>query len=132
MVLNELHKDLYEFTCEYAFPSVLIIIGSIGFTIYGWLCISNTVPDSIGFCNDSFTAAVIIDLIWLIFLIIPYSIGSIINCIYPVKTIKKPTVLEPSHSRLSYNEVYRLQNYSPTSPQISRISPLKVTRKSLK
>jgi hypothetical protein len=123
IILNGLHEDICSFTCEYIFISLILGIAIIGFNTYGWLCMFNIVRD-LGLCSESFIVAVVSDLIVFIFLVIPYTIGCTINCIYPLR----PTSLAPHHSRLSYNELYTLQNYSATTPQISRVSPLKVIR----
>lgn len=133
MCLNEFNNEVY--TCcstsiEFRLIFSLIIIITIPFSIYGWLCTLQVIPNNMGFCNESFTIAVCTELMLLVFFIAPIIVGTILNCICPLKS---QDVYEDVHSiqnsaRVSSSQK-QLQIKIHNSPRISgssKVIPIEI------
>jgi hypothetical protein len=99
----------------------LALMTLIGFSVHGWLCIQNIIQDDKKFCVISFNIAILLELAFIIFWLIPFLLGMILNCIYPVNpeetsvrgTRARAPRLEVARIRISYNNLHTIHEVSP-------------------
>lgn len=99
--LNEMRRELCNLhTTNWKFNLVTLIIlfALIGFSIHGWLCMENIIRGNKEFCNISFTIAVALEVMVVIFVIVPLCISILINCIYTRLEEAKLSTLSPLSS----------------------------------
>ena len=83
----------------------------IGFSVHGWLCIENIIQDDKKFCVISFNIAILLELAFIIFWLIPCILGILLNCMYPVKPQETRAIaprLEVARIRISYNNLHTI------------------------
>ena len=94
--LNGFNRELcslYENSWKYNTFLVLALGCLVGFSIHGWLCIQSIVASDRTLCLTTFNLAIMFELMFAIFWLLPLILGTIINCIY---TDEKESIV--SHS----------------------------------
>lgn len=65
---------------------ILVLVSAlIGFSVHGWLCIQNIIRGDKAICDVTFNIAIIMELMFILFIVLPLLIGTVINCMYPRK-----------------------------------------------
>jgi len=78
--------------------------------------------NDIDICSISFIIAISLEFAFILFVVIPGGLCLIVNCIYsltPIPPIRSVETVTP-YTSLSYNELYRIQQYVQGHPQITR------------
>jgi len=94
----------------------------IAFSAYGWTCMLKKTSNDIDICSISFIIAISLEFAFILFVVIPGGLCLIVNCIYsltPIPPIRSVETVTP-YTSLSYNELYRIQQYVQGHPQITR------------
>lgn len=112
--LNTTSADLYKLykkSWKFCLIMGIFILALIAFSIYGWLCTLNIIQDNRGFCSESLGIALILEIIFIIFWVIPISIQYILNCIYPLQNEipDPPKSPIPDHAYISFNTLYTIK-----------------------
>jgi len=89
----------------------IFVLALIGFSIYGWLCTLNIIKSNLPFCSESLGIALILEIIFGIFWIIPMFLWIILNCIYPLQSEvpNPPKTPMPDHAYISFNNLYTIK-----------------------
>ena len=125
--LNSYCRDMYASLIEFSGVSIILwlyYIFLIGFSAYGWSCITHKTSNDIDICSVSFMIAMNLEIGFILFVVIPGGLCVTVNCIYPAPITPIPPVQTVSltpYTTLSYNELYRIQQYVQGHPQITSV-----------